>query len=212
MVPSSEVDADVDPLVWVTLTKAAEKRGVSKQAISKQVARLVAEGLLETRAGRGGTKLVNIVAYERLIAAETDPAQALRNSTAPVQPPTDEPDDGSPVYSTSRAQREAYQAEGARLDLEERLGRIVNADEIERRTVEAFRRTRDRLLGMPAQMAPALAAAGDERAIRMLLTAEIRKVLEGLADELNHLSEKDDEDDGELGEPQGDKRQDDPEE
>lgn len=209
-VVGAEVDGPVDPLVWVTLTQAAERRGVSKQAISKQVARLEADGSLETRPGKGGAKLINIVEYERAIAAETDPAQALRNGTAPTAMP-DEPDDGSPVYSTSRAQREAYQAEGARLDLEERLGNLAYADEVERRVVEAYRRTRDRLLGLPAQVAPSLAEAGDERAIRMLLTAELRKVLEALADELDHVAERD-EDDGEFGDAEGDERPDDPEE
>lgn len=186
------VDAGGDALVWVTLTQAATRRGVSKQAISKQVARLEAEGKIETRAGRGGAKLINIVAYERLVATDTDPAQALRNLSEPAMPAAASA--AAPTYMNSRAEREAYQAEAARLDIAERIGDLVSRSDVEARTMAVFRRLRDRLLMLPGRMADRLIVAPDARAIKSLLSGELRKLLDTLATELDHLT--DDEADG----------------
>lgn len=195
-VVDTAVDGPVDPSVWLTLTQAAERRGVSKQAISKTVARLVGEGRLSTRAGQGGAKLINIVAFERLVASETDPSQALRNAQSgmPETPAPTAQQSSAPTYMDSRATREAYQAEAARLDIAERLGDLVSKTDVEARTMRVFRKLRDRLLMMPGRIADRMVAAPDARAMKALLSGELRKLLEALADELDHLT--DDTDDG----------------
>lgn len=210
--------------MWVTLTDAAamQRPPVSKQAVSKRVKALVAAGRLATKAGPRGSVLINIVAFNRAVAEETDPAQALRNGRAPVEllfVDEDVDDEAAPIgitdasYHSSRAKREAYQAENARLNLAERLEELVKRDDAEARTMEVFRRARDRFLMLPTRIAERLAAAPDARAVKSLLSADIRKLLDGLADELDHLAEAGDEDDGELFDsPAGAERSDDQEE
>lgn len=178
----------------------------------KRVTRLVGAGRLATKPGPRNTVLVNIVALNRAIATETDPAQALRNGSPPEEA-GDEPGDvtapltAAPTgYHASRSQREAYQAENARLDLEERLLRLADKDDVERRTMATMRVLRDRLLALPATISDRLAAAPDARAVRTLLTNELRAVLEALATRLEALDDDDDgfgAEDGERSEDQG---------
>src|SRR5262249_6992400 len=152
-----------------------------------------------TMPGPRGTVLVNIVELGRVIAAETDPAQALRNGTAPDEPEDfivdDEPDApaaaSGPNYHASRANREAYQAENARLDLEHRLKLIAYVDDVDRQTMAATRKIRDRFMALPAMCADRLAAAADARAVRAILTVEIRNLLIALDRELLQMDEDD---------------------
>ena len=200
---AATVDAPVDAVLWVSLAEAGRRQSppVSREAVRKRVERLQAAGRLTTRPGARGAVLVNIAAYLRAVREETDPAQALRNgSTLFADTSTgddDEADDASPAasgsgYHDARAQREKINAEGARLDLEERLGRLVLKDDVERRTMQVMRTARDRLLGLPARLAEKLAAQPDARAVRAVLQTEIRRALEVLARDLAALDDDDD--------------------
>ncbi len=170
----------------------------------KRVGKLVDLGRLSTKDGPRGTKLVNIVALDRAIEAETDPAQALRNGADPEpELPVDAAGDTEPQapalggssYHAARANRETYQAESARLDLDERLGKLCYVDDVERRTMAAMRKIRDRFLAMPAMISDRLASAPDARAIRTMLTNEVRAVLNVVAEDLGRLDDEDDETD-----------------
>lgn len=187
--------------MWVSLADAAKKQKVSRQAVHKRVGQLVADGRLTVRDGPRGTKLINLVAYRRAVNEETDPAQHLRNRTEPeLFGVADEEDAPAPPtgsgqrqssYHDARAQREAFNAENARLDLEERRGNLVDRDEVDRRQMEIFRRLRDRLLQLPATSAPRLVSQPDERAVRVMLDKDIRSLLDKFADELDRMAEAD---------------------
>lgn len=196
----TEADGAVDAQLWVSLAEAGRRQTppVSREAVRKRVERLVEAGRLTTKPGPRGAVLVNIVAYLRAVSEETDPAQALRNGTAPIAEPDGDDDEappGSPAYHQSRATREAYQAENARLDLEERLDRFVDKDDAARRTQMLFRKVRDRGLQLPVRVADKLAAAPDVRAIRAILTAEIKAMFTALSAEFETMDEDDGADD-----------------
>lgn len=185
----------VDPGLWVSISELARLKGKSKQAISKRVKRLVESQALETRSGEGGEVLVNRVAFDRAVGENTDPAQLLRNpgleiaATAPA--PVSQAggaDDGQPKsrgYLQHKETSAAYQAENDRLDLEERLGRTCDRADVEARTFNVFRRLRDRLLSLPSICAPRVANAVDERAARLIIDEEVRKLLDALANDLD---------------------------
>lgn len=174
-----------DPNVWLSISEIARQRGVSKVAVHKRVKAFVAQGALATRPGPRNTVLVNVVAYDRLVKSETDPAQALRNAAAEPDAPQQAP---SPGFAAHRAARESYQAENARLDLEERLGRLVDRDAVARTTMDVFRRFRDRMLSIPPRAADRLAALPDAAAIRAKLAEEIRRELEQFAARLDAMN------------------------
>lgn len=194
--------------LWVSISDLGALKGVSKAAISKRVLKFESDGLINVR-HEDGKKLVNLVEFDRLIGANTDPAQELRNGGHIAKPmpqvaadPTPQQsqaeqgsDSGKPQYSASRALRESYDAENARLDLEERTKRLVDKEEAEARIFRIFRRVRDRFLSMSAVVAPRIYAAVDERTARQIMDEEVRKALSKLADELDHDGDVDDADD-----------------
>lgn len=192
---------DADPSVWMPIAQAAKEVSppVSRQALSKRVAAFEAAGQLATKAGPRRTKLVNVVALQRLLVDETDPAQALRNNMPEPElplPDGDEPPVAAPErrdssFSDNRSRHESFKAENARLDLEERLGKLVSVADVERHTMNVMRRVRDRLLGLPAQIAP------DDMDYRARADREVRKVLNLLADELSEIANADSEPDSE---------------
>jgi len=62
---------------WLPVSALAAERGVSKQAVSERVAKFVAAGKLSTRGARRSLR-VHAPTFRQLVAANSDPAQALR--------------------------------------------------------------------------------------------------------------------------------------
>ena len=92
------------------------------------------------------------------------------------------PEDDIPDLNQSRARREHYQAERARLDALQGRGELVPAADVRREAFALARQVRDALMGIPDRLAPQLAAAQDSRVCHHLLSEEIRVALRGLAD------------------------------
>jgi hypothetical protein len=110
-------------------------------------------------------------------------------STAPVanrelQPPL-ETRAAAPDYQTSRAIREAYAARLAKLEFEERTGKLLNADEVKVKHFNLARLLRDRIQQIPRKLAPQIVAAvvaqPDQRVVEDLLMEAIREALEELS-------------------------------
>lgn len=59
-------------------------------------------------------------------------------------------------YAAARAERELYQAQLAKLDLDRRRGDLVRADEVRIAAFNAGRTTRDRLIDLKERLTPAL--------------------------------------------------------
>jgi len=200
--------AEIGGGVWMPIAEIARRAGISRQAAHKNVLRWQKQGVLSTRPGPKGAVLVNQVVYDRLRREVADPAQEFRNFRAPIaqtesELAADETEDvgnspGKANYHASRAEREAYQAENARLDLEERLGILVDKDEVERRLMLVFRRVRDGTMAFLATQTGRAFAATDERAARAIMLSEGRRHFEAIAVELDRLGTADDDGDGEF--------------
>jgi hypothetical protein len=149
----------------VSLRKYAEHRRVSHTAVQKAIK----QGRIKTTAD-----------------GKIDVEQADREwgrNTSPVNAPKRAPRTGGgggaggPTYAQSRAVRELYLARLAKIEFEERAGKLVSRDEV---TVAAFtkaRTVRDNLLNIPDRVAAVLAAETDPVRAHQILTAEIRKAL-----------------------------------
>lgn len=128
----------------MSVTNLAAARGVSKQAISKMLARH--EGQIPTRKD-GARLMVDVDAFDRMTHSETDPSQALRNrnvepsvqvtaapqGTAPARTPASA---AQQVFSASRAKREAWEAELSRIALEKEIGKLVSVNAVTDAMVE----------------------------------------------------------------------------
>lgn len=85
-------------------------------------------------------------------------------------------------YAASRAAREAYLARLAKLDFEQKSGKLVDADEVRAQIFALGRRVRDTLLGIPDRLAPVLAGQADAAAIHRIMSEEILASLSELSD------------------------------
>ena len=148
----------------VSLRKYAEHRRVSHTAVQKAIK----QGRIKTTP-------------DGKIDVEQADREWVRN-TSPVNAPKRAPRVGSgaageSTYAQSRAVRELYLARLAKIEFEERAGKLVSRDEI---TVAAFtkaRTVRDNLLNIPDRVAAVLAAETDPVRTHQILTDEIRKAL-----------------------------------
>lgn len=100
---------------------------------------------------------------------------------APAPEPPRQPT--GPSYAASRALREAYQARLAKLEFEERSGKLVDAAEVKSRAFRLARSARDSLMTMPDRLAPILASSTDVQEVHRLLLEDIERTCQRLADE-----------------------------
>ncbi len=115
--------------LWVSVSALAGLKNVTKQTVSEKVARLVADGKIEVRPGKGKAKLINVAAYDRALGETTDLAREQGAQTRRDADPAASPRD--PTFTKHQADRAGYEAELKRLDLEERLGRLRTVADIE---------------------------------------------------------------------------------
>lgn len=102
-------------------------------------------------------------------------------SAAAVDPPDDHVDDDQPItYAEARAQHERFKARLAQLELEQREGKLVEADAVKRESFRAARLVRDALLNLPDRIAAELANETNQFKVHQRLVSEIRRALEDL--------------------------------
>ena len=162
----------------------ARHRGVSEGAVRKAIK----VGRIQTEADGSIDPVKADAAWDR----NTNPAQQRQHAVpeqkvevapTPHQPPqTNIEKRGSavPAYQTSRAVRETYAAKMAKLDFEERSGKLVQADEVQVAAFNTARRVRDRLFCIPPRLAAVLAAESDAHTVEQILQRELRNALEEL--------------------------------
>ena len=85
------------------------------------------------------------------------------------------------TFNEARTLRERYQAQLARLEFEEKAGKLVDGETVRREYFKQARVARDNLLNIPDRLAPMLVGRTDLHEIRMLILDEVHKVCEGLA-------------------------------
>ena len=87
----------------------------------------------------------------------------------------------TPDYHKARAVKEFYAARLAKLDFEEREGKLVSIDEINVQHFNRARRLRDRMLMIPRRLSAQLAAESDARVVEEMLADAIGDALEELS-------------------------------
>lgn len=86
-----------------------------------------------------------------------------------------------PSYESSRARREAAEAEMAERKLAELAGGLIRMDAVTRAWAEAITNCRDSMLQIPARLAPVLAAESDLVACTLILEEAIHTSLQALS-------------------------------
>lgn len=110
-------------------------------------------------------------------------ATGSRQAIAQAMSPDRNPDSGSgPDYSKARAVKEHYAARIAKLEFEERSGKLIDKAEAKSKTFEMFRKFRDRMTAIPDRCSALLAAEADQFEVHRILTEEIDTALRDFAD------------------------------
>jgi hypothetical protein len=89
---------------------------------------------------------------------------------------------GASQYTKARAVREHYQARIAKIDYEERVGKLVPKDDVQIAAFNKFRQFRDHVLNLPDRLAAMLAAETEAAKVYEILASELRKALNEFAD------------------------------
>jgi hypothetical protein len=92
------------------------------------------------------------------------------------------PDDAIPDLNESRARREHYQAELAKLQVTQQRGELVPADEVKKQAFQIGRSIREALANLADRLSHQLAGETDPVVIHQLLTDEHRDALLALAE------------------------------
>ena len=90
---------------------------------------------------------------------------------------------GPSQYVTARTVHETYRARLAKLDYEERIGKLLPRDEVVATAFKRYRQFRDHMLNIPNRIAPVLAAETDPIRVHEILATEIRDALGEFADQ-----------------------------
>jgi hypothetical protein len=80
-------------------------------------------------------------------------------------------------FSAARTLKEQYNAEMKKLDYEERSGKLLRDEDVQKGAFEMYRKTRDSLLNIIDRISAQLAAEKKETNIRIILENEIRNAL-----------------------------------
>lgn len=112
----------------------------------------------------------------------TTAPEALQPSTAPKAAPAPPSDQHAALtHAQAKARREFYNAELARLSFEQKYGKLVEAEEVQRQAFAVGRIVRESMLNLPDRLAALLAGETDARKVHQILTDELTKALEALA-------------------------------
>ena len=158
----------------------AKHRGVSHTAVQQAIAskRLTKSVRLNTR---GNPEIISAARADAEWDANTDqskPRNSVSGAAKPAAEDASEPEQRGPNFQQSRAIREAYLARLAKLEWEEKSGKLINADAVSVAAFNAGRKMRDALFNIPDRISDILAGISDGREVHRILTEEIRRVAE----------------------------------
>ena len=179
-------EPNIEAGAWLSVSDLAASRGLAKATVSERVSRLVQAGLVSVRPGAGRTKLVNVAEFDRAVGDTTDLGQAASAKVAKAAEPSN-----SGAYTAEQARHMAYKADLARLDLEERLGKLVPVDQLSaacRKVAEVCVRQLGGLPGRADAMAAAVAKDGVTGARSLFRQIEV-ELREAFCRELETLAE-----------------------
>ena len=175
----------------------ARHRGVSHTAVRKALAtgRITADaegGIDPALADEEWASSTNLSKPRNSVIGSPRPAVRVAEAQRPAPEPTYADPPALPPagagagrlassYADSRAARESYLARSAKLDFEERTGKLIDADKVRAQVFALGRRMRDAMLGLPDRLSPVLVGQTDQETVHRILTEDILSCLSELS-------------------------------
>ena len=162
----------------ITMAELAMLKNVSRQAVSKKIK----TGKLDSAiVNHNGKRMVNKEEAFRLWDIQALPSKDTTVRKQLKQKIDAKTEDEIPAYGESKAKREYFLAELAKLDVEEKKEQLVSVDEIKKSSFTRARAMREALTNLADRLSHQLAGEDDATVIHNLLSIEHREALENLA-------------------------------
>ena len=164
----------------ITYVDLAKIKNVSKSAVSQRKAKgIFKQALVKTEDGKDFLdKDLALKAWDGVfipVKEVKDTKQELKQKINSL------PADSIPDFAESKAKREFYLAELAKLDVEEKKKQLVSVDEIKKSSFAKARSIREALTNLADRLSHQLAGEDDATVIHNLLSTEHTEALENLA-------------------------------
>ena len=176
----------------VTFSEFAAIKGCAKGTVTAASKARIAAAVVEKNGKRWLDRDLAIELWDKNTKA-THNSKVRRADPVEYPPPRDAaelkrrveglPDDAIPDLNESRARREHYQAELAKLQVTQQRGELVPADEVKKEAFKMGRSVREALANLADRLSHQLAGEIDPVRIHQVLTQEHRAALVELCDE-----------------------------
>ena len=164
----------------ITYVDLAKIKNVSKSAVSQRKAKgIFKQALVKTEDGKDFLdKDLALKAWDGILI----PVKEVKDTKEELKQKINSlPADSIPDFAESKAKREFYLAELAKLDVEEKKKQLVSVDEIKKSSFAKARSIREALTNLADRLSHQLAGEDDATVIHNLLSTEHREALENLA-------------------------------
>ena len=163
--------------MFITMSELAALKNVSRAAVTKKVKSGKLDGAI---VNHNGKKKVNKEEAFRLWDLQAPPSKDTTVRKQLKQEIDAKPEDEIPSYGESKAKREHFLAELARLDVEQKKEELILVSDINKSSFEMGRAIRENLSNLADRLASQVAGETDPQIIHKLLTEEHRAALEQL--------------------------------
>lgn len=171
-------------MTLISQAEYARRRGCSKQAVSKAVKAgrvTLIDGQIDPEiADREWARNTDPEQQERGAPEQFEITQArVQASAHEAEPPVVRED--NPLLIDAKARTEKLRADLLEIEIREKRGELIVANDARRVQFNLARSTRNAILAVPARLAPLLAPIADAAEIERVLEAELRKICQQLA-------------------------------
>ena len=163
--------------MFITMAELAMLKNVSRQAVSKKIKAGKLDGAIVNHNGR---KMVNKEEAFRLWDLQALPSKDTTVRNQIKQEIDSKTYEEIPAYGESKAKREYFLAELAKLDVEEKKKQLVSVDEIKKSSFATGRSIREALTNLADRLSHQLAGEDDATVIHNIISNEHREALENL--------------------------------
>ena len=164
----------------ITYVDLAKIKNVSKSAVSQRKAKgIFKQALVKTENGKDFLdKDLALKAWDGVFVAVNevkDTKQELKQKIESL------PAESIPDFAESKAKREFYIAELAKLDVEEKKKQLVSVEDIKKSSFATGRAIRESLTNLADRLSHQLAGEDDASVIYEIISSEHREALQNLA-------------------------------
>ena len=163
--------------MFITMAELAKLKNVSRMAVSKKVKAGKLDGAI---VNHNGKRKVHKEEAFRLWDLQAPPSKNLTVRKELKEKIDSKTVDEIPNYAESKAKREHFLAELARLDVEQKKKDLILVTDIKKSSFEIGRAIREKLTNLADRLANQIAGETDAQIIHKLLTDEHTAVLEEL--------------------------------